>query len=291
MKGFVQSLSAYAIWGCFPLFFSLLSHVPAAEVLSFRIVFACVFAGLILLWQGRIALVAGYLKNLNAMLWTLLAAWLISINWYVFIWAVANQRVLEASLGYFMTPLVSLFLGRVILKESVNRWQAMAGLVAFMAIAFELVALGGIPWVSLVLAFSFGLYGLVRKQQPLNSLVGLTLETLWMVPVAVVFLFVVYVREMPSYDVGSLGLLIISGVVTAVPLLLFAASVRSLNLVVAGFLMYLNPLMQFVSAVWILNESMPVQRYVTFVLVWIAMGLFITGLYLKHKQSLRVKRT
>lgn len=291
MKGFVQSLSAYAIWGCFPLFFSLLSHVPAAEVLSFRIVFACVFAGLILLWQGRIALVAGYLKNLNAMLWTLLAAWLISINWYVFIWAVANQRVLEASLGYFMTPLVSLFLGRVILKESVNRWQAMAGLVAFLAIAFELVALGGIPWVSLVLAFSFGLYGLVRKQQPLNSLVGLTLETLWMVPVAVVFLVVVYAHEMPSYDVGSLSLLIISGVVTAVPLLLFAASVRSLNLVVAGFLMYLNPLMQFVSAVWILNESMPMQRYVTFVLVWIAMGLFITGLYLKHKQSLRVKKT
>jgi chloramphenicol-sensitive protein RarD len=178
-----------------------------------------------------------------------------------------------------------LFLGRVILKEAVNRWQVIAGLVALLAIVFELIALGGIPWVSLVLAFSFGLYGLVRKQQPLNSLVGLTLETLWMLPIAVVYLAVVYQNQMPSYGVSTFGLLVISGVVTAVPLLMFAASVRSLNLVVAGFLMYLNPLMQFVSAVWILNETVPAQRYVTFVLVWVAMGLFITGLYLKHKSS------
>lgn len=291
MRGLIYAISAYAMWGCFPLFFSLLSHIDAMQVLSFRIVFACVFSASLLLVLGRFKAFSQLWRNRSMLLWSLLASVLISLNWYVFIWAVSQQRVLETSLGYFITPLVSLFLGRVLLKESINGWQFSAGLIAFAAIVFELLALGGVPWVSLVLAFSFGFYGLVRKIQPIDSLFGLTMETFWVMPLALLFLASVAQQGQLHHDLPSWVLLVMSGVLTAIPLLFFAASVRALNLVVAGFIMYLNPLMQFMTAVWILEETVPAQRYVTFVLVWVAMACFITGLVRKQAQLRRAKRT
>lgn len=291
MRGLLYAVGAYAMWGCFPLFFNLLSHVDAMEVLSFRIVFACVFSFFLLAILGQLKAFNKLWRNRSRLLWSLLSSVLISINWYVFIWAVSHQRVVETSLGYFITPLVSLFLGRVLLKESINGWQFAAGLIAFGAIAIELVVLRGFPWVSLVIAFSFGFYGLVRKLQPVDSLVGLTMETMWVLPVALLFLSSVASQGQLNHDLNSWFLLVLSGVITAVPLLLFAASVRALNLVVAGFIMYLNPLMQFMTAVWILEETVPAQRYVTFVLVWIAMAFFITGLVRKQAEIRRLKRS
>ncbi|EAR09151.1 EamA family transporter RarD [Reinekea blandensis] len=290
MKGLIYAVSAYAMWGCFPLFFSLLSHIDAMQVLSFRIVFACVFSAALLLLLGQFGAFRKLWRNRSTLLWSLLASVLISLNWYVFIWAVSQHRVVETSLGYFITPLVSLFLGRVLLKESINHWQFAAGAIALAAILFELIALGGVPWVSLVLAFSFGFYGLVRKIQPIDSLFGLTMETLWVLPLALLFLAGVAQQGQLQHDLPSWVLLVLSGVVTAIPLLFFAASVRALNLVVAGFIMYLNPLMQFMTAVWILEEAVPSQRYVTFVMVWIAMACFITGLVRKQAELRRVKR-
>lgn len=290
MRGLIYAISAYVMWGCFPLFFSLLSHIDAMQVLSFRIVFACVFSAALLLVLGRFKAFSQIWRNRSTLLWSLLASGLISLNWYVFIWAVSQQRVLETSLGYFITPLVSLFLGRILLKESINKWQLVAGIIAFAAIVFELIALGGVPWVSLVLAFSFGFYGLVRKIQPIDSLFGLTMETFWVLPLALLFLGSVAQQGQLQYDLPSWALLVMSGVLTAIPLLFFAASVRALNLVVAGFIMYLNPLMQFMTAVWILEETVPAQRYVTFVLIWVAMACFITGLVRKQAQLRRAKR-
>jgi len=279
MRGMMYALGAYAMWGCFPLFFHLLSHIGALEVLAYRVLFAFSFVLLLLIITLRFERVMLVLKSRTALLWSVLASAIISVNWFVFIWAVSEHRVVETSLGYFITPLVSLFIGRVVLKEQINRYQMVAGVIATMAILFELIALGGIPWVSLVLAFSFGLYGLVRKVQPIDSLTGLFFETLWVLPLALIVVMNVGVDV--HYDISTYSLFIASGIITAIPLLLFAASVRRINLVVAGFIMYLNPLMQFMTAVWILNEFVPSQRYVTFVLIWIAMIFFITGLLRK----------
>lgn len=284
MRGMFYALGAYAMWGCFPLFFSLLAHVGALEVLSYRIVFAFLFTLALLAVNGQIQTFGRLLKDKKALQWSLLASVLISINWFVFIWAVAEKRVIETSLGYFITPLVSLLIGRIVLREQISALQLSAGVVAATAIAFELSALGGLPWVSLVLAFSFGFYGLVRKIQPIESLMGLSLETLWVLPLATVFIGRTLVEQGLNYELTTYFVLVGSGVVTAVPLLLFASSVRQVNLVVAGFIMYLNPLMQFVSAVWILNETVPTQRYFTFVLVWVAMGLFVLGLIQKKRK-------
>ena len=289
MRGMWYALSAYVIWGCFPLFFHLLAGIDALEILSYRVVFAFLLAFVLLVMMKQVGGFGRLLRNRTALLWSLLASVLISINWYAFIWAVSQQRVLESSLGYFITPLVSLLIGRLVLKEQINRWQWSAGLVAALAILFELIAMGGIPWVSLALAFSFGSYGLVRKLQPIESLLGLGLETLWVLPIASLVIGNSLIDGGDGHSLWQYSLLLASGVITAVPLLLFASSVRQINLVVAGFIMYVNPLMQFVIAVWVLNEAVPMQRYVTFCLVWVAMALFIVGLMTKAAQLKRQK--
>ncbi|MFC3851786.1 EamA family transporter RarD [Salinispirillum marinum] len=291
MRGLVLAFSAYFLWGSFPLFFSLLSHVSPMEVLVQRIIWAFVATLLVILIMRRWSSYMTLLHNRRAMGWLLLSGVLIGLNWLVFIWAVNVGRVLESSLGYFMTPLVSLLLGRVLLKESMNRFQAVAGALAAIAVLFELIALGRLPWVSLALAGSFGFYGLVRKQQPVDSLQGLNIEALVLLPVALVWwLWQVDVGGVISFggDLRTSLLLAASGVVTAVPLLLFAAAARRLDLTVVGFIMYINPTLQFLTAVFILNEEYPPQRLITFAIIWVAMVIFMLGLWRSARQKRRL---
>ncbi|MFY0663703.1 MAG: EamA family transporter RarD [Natronospirillum sp.] len=293
MRGLVLAFSAYFIWGSFPLFFSLLSHVAPMEVLVQRIIWAFVATLLVILMLRRWTSYVALLKNRSAMYWLLLSGVLIGLNWLVFIWAVNVGRVLESSLGYFMTPLVSLMLGRLLLKESMNRFQAVAGALAAIAVLFELVALGRLPWVSLALAGSFGFYGLVRKQQPVDSLQGLNVEALVLLPVAGIWwLWQVDVGGVIQFggDLRTSLLLAASGVVTAVPLLLFAAAARRLDLTVVGFIMYVNPTMQFLTAVFIFNEPYPPLRLVTFAIIWLAMVIFMIGLWHSAQQRRRAAR-
>ena len=290
MRGMWYALAAYVIWGCFPLYFRLLVGIDAVEILSYRVVFAFLLAFVLLVMMKQLGGFGRLLRNRRVLLWSFLASILISTNWYVFIWAVAEHRVLETSLGYFITPLVSLLIGRLVLKEQINSWQWSAGGVAALAILFELIAMGGIPWVSLALALSFGCYGLVRKLQPVESLLGLGLETLWVLPIATLVIGNGIIDGGDSHSLWQYTLLFSSGVVTAVPLLLFASSLRRINLVVAGFIMYVNPMIQFVIAIWVLNEAVPMQRYVTFGLVWVAMVLFVIGLVTKARQLKRHKK-
>jgi len=287
MRGLLLAISAYGIWGCFPLFFTLLANVSAFEILAHRIVWAYVFTGLVILGMGRRKQLAALIANRRALAWLALSAALITINWLVFIWAVTAGRVLESSLGYFLTPLVSLFLGRLLLKESMNRLQVIAGSIAAVAVLFELVAIGRLPWVSLTLAGSFGLYGLVRKMQPVDSLNGLQVETMIVLPLALLYLAWLWSsRQMVfAQNLTDSTLLIAAGALTAVPLLLFAAAAQRLDLIVVGFIMYLNPTLQFLTAVFILDEAYPPQRLLTFVLIWIAMGFFLAGMWQAHRRS------
>lgn len=288
MRGLALALGAYGIWGCFPLYFTLLSHVPAFEVLAQRIVWAYVITLVVIVLMGRSRQLLALVSNRKALAWLALSSALISVNWFVFIWAVADHRVLETSLGYFMTPLVSLMLGRILLREAMNGFQLLAGILAGVAVLFELIVLGRLPWVSLTLALSFGFYGLVRKQQPVDSLQGLQVETLLVLPFALVFLG----RQWESgalmfgTDLPTTLLLIAAGLVTAIPLLLFALATARLDLTVVGFIMYLNPSLQFLTAVFILNEDYPPQRIITFIIIWIAMAFFLAGLW-RHRRQLQ----
>lgn len=293
MRGLILAFSAYFVWGSFPLFFSLLNHVAPMEVLVQRIIWAFVITFLVIYLLRRHASYGQLLRNRRAMAWLLLSGVLIGINWLVFIWAVNVGRVLETSLGYFLTPLVSLMLGRLLLKETMNRWQAVAGALAAVAVLFEVVALGQLPWVSLVLAGSFGFYGLVRKQQPVDSLQGLNVEALVLLPVAVIWLlwqFSTGGAVQFGSDPSTTMLLAASGVVTAVPLLLFAAAARQLDLTVVGFIMYINPTLQFLTAVFIFNEPYPPLRLVTFAIIWLAMAIFMWGLWRSARQKRLLKQ-
>lgn len=288
MRGLILAVSAYVIWGAFPLYFSFLSEVPAVEVLSNRVVWAFVVTLIAVLLMGKWQEVVSLVKSPRALGWLSLSSFLIGINWLIFIWAVANQRVLESSLGYFMTPLVSMALGRLLLAEKINRLQAAAGLLAGVAVAFELVTLGKLPWLSLALAFSFGFYGLVRKQQPVGSLTGLTVETLIMLPLAVWYLFVHLGEWALGDSVQITTFLMASGIVTAIPLFLFASAAKQLDLTVIGFVMYINPTMQFMTAIWLFDEAYTTQRLWTFGLIWVAMLLFLGGLWQISRQRKRV---
>lgn len=289
MQGLALAVLAYSIWGTFPLFFSYLNHVSPVEVLSHRIIWSLVATlslGLIL-QRGRLLTKA--LQDKKTLVWLGVSSLLIAVNWLVYIWAVGQHRVLEASLGYFIMPVVSLLMGRLLLKEPLHPLQAWAGVLAFIAVLWELWSFGTLPWVGVVLAFAFGFYGLVRKVHPIDGLNGLTIETLWLLPFAVGFI----IWQITSVD-SQMGfglnnettlLLIISGFLTALPLVLFAMATRRINLSIVGFIMYINPTIQFLIGVFVLHEHFPEERLITFILVWLALLLFVAGLWQMQRQK------
>lgn len=290
MYGLIFALAAYVIWGSFPLYFSYLNNVLAVEILSHRILWSLLATSLIGLLLGRGRKLIKTFANKKLLMWLALSSLLIAINWLIFIWAVSQHRVLEASLGYFMTPVISLLLARWLLKERLHPLQAWAGVIATMAITWEWLSMGSLPWVGLSLAFAFALYGLIRKKHPVDGVNGLTIETLWLAPVALAW--ITWQATNPNYNLAfgdstQLTLLLIgSGLLTALPLVLFAMAASRVDLSVVGFIMYINPTIQFVIGVFVLKESYPPERLVTFGLIWIALIFFIVGMWKKHRQQL-----
>ena len=282
--GFIQGLSAYVLWGFFPLYFHLLRDVPATEVLMHRVIWSFLLVLLVVMLLGRRERLWQALRTPGLRNGLMISSLLISINWLVFIWAVARGRVVETSLGYFITPLVSVFLARVILGERLDRWRQAAILLAALGLAWLVWRLGELPWVALLLALSFGLYGLARKQIAVDTLTGLTVETGLLLPFALAYGLWLYADGWPAARPALDGwLLVASGAVTALPLLLFAAGARRMSLSAIGFLMYVNPTMQFLTAVFLLDEPFDRDQLVGFVLIWTALLLFSLG-------SLRVQR-
>ncbi|MGB5208272.1 MAG: EamA family transporter RarD, partial [Azonexus sp.] len=215
-----------------------------------------------------------------------LAALLVGSNWLMFLWAVANQQVVASSLGYFLTPLVNVLLGLVVLKERLNRLEWVAVGLAVAAIANEVIALGSLPWVSLFLAATFGTYGLVRKQVPVDALTGLWLETLAMLPVC--GLYALWMAQgghmvFALQDTSTAILLIGAGIITALPLMAFAAATQRLDLATVGMLMYINPTMQFVTAIWLFGEPLQPARLVSFALIWIGLFVFSWSMWEKYR--------
>jgi chloramphenicol-sensitive protein RarD len=276
--GFFQGLSAYVLWGFFPLYFHLLRDVPATEVLMHRVIWSFLLVLLVVMLLGRRERLWQTLRTPALRNGLMISSLLISINWLVFIWAVAQGRVVETSLGYFITPLVSVFLARVILGERLDRWRQLAILLAALGLAWLVWRLGELPWVALLLALSFGLYGLARKQIAVDTLTGLTVETGLLLPFALGYGLWLYADGWPAGRPALDGwLLVASGAVTALPLLLFAAGARRMSLSAIGFLMYVNPTMQFLTAVFLLGEPFDRDQLVGFLLIWTALLLFSLG--------------
>jgi len=276
MRGIGFGLTAYVMWGCFPLFFALFKGVPAFEVLIHRILWSCLFlVGLVTLLR-RWAPVRTALSEPRRLGAVLGCAILIAANWGLYIYAVESRQVLQASLGYFLTPLVDVALGMLVLRETMANLQRIAVAIAATAIATQLVLLGELPWISLTLALTFGTYGLLRKQVPLDGLSGLFVETLLLLPLGLMALAWLSAADLSHFltDSRTTMLLIASGVVTALPLLAFAGAARRLRLATLGFLMYLNPTLQFLIALWVFNEPLSMIQLSTFMLIWASLALY-----------------
>ncbi|MCK0162451.1 EamA family transporter RarD [Marinobacter sp. S6332] len=275
-KGVAYGLSAYIMWGCFPLYFALFDGVPAWEVVIHRVLWSCVFLAVVVTFLKRWPPVKAALAQPSRLGYVLGCAVLIAVNWGVYIYAVESRQVLQASLGYFLTPLVNVGLGMLVLKESISRLQIVAVVLAAIAILYQLFLLGVVPWITLVLAFSFGTYGLLRKQVALDGLSGLFVETLLLLPVGLLALSALSYAGMSHLgeSTATTLLLLSSGIVTAVPLLAFAGAARRLRLSTVGFLMYINPSIQFLIALLVFSEPLSPEKLISFVMIWIALGIY-----------------
>ena len=274
--GFLAAAAAYGLWGLLPAYFVALDPSGPIEILAFRIVLSLIFCTVILAIMRRLPRTAALLRDPSILRLSALAAVLILINWSVYVYASLNQFIVEAALGYFINPLVTVALGVIVLKEKLRplQWGALA--LAVVAVVVLAVGYGSVPVISLTLAFSFGFYGFVKNRMgpSVKSLDSLTLETLWLTPIAVGLLIWVFFSS--GLTIGTLGplhtaLLLMAGAVTSIPLLFFGAAARRLPLSVIGLMQYLAPVMQFTFGVAIMGEPMPLERWIGFSLVWVAL--------------------
>jgi len=274
-SGLLFGLGAYGSWGLFPAFFPLLEPAGALEVLAHRVVWTLVFMAVVIAAARRF----GDLRLLSRRTWLLLmlASALISANWGIYIYAVNNGHVVDAALGYFINPLVSVALGVLIFREHLNRAQATALVIAVIAVTVLAIGVGTVPYIALGLALSFGLYGAVKKTVRADPRVSVGVEAAVAAPVALTYIAVTALTGHATFGAnggGHSALMILSGPVTAIPLLLFAAAAQRLPLVTLGLLMYLTPAMQLTYGVLVGHEAMPPWRWVGFALIWLALAVF-----------------
>jgi len=276
-SGLIAAIGAFAFWGVFPLYLNLLAAVPALEILAQRIVWCCVFVIGWVAARGELGAIRAALANRGTRLRLAATGVLISINWLTYVWAINNGHVIDASLGYFINPLVSVALGVVVLSERLNRAQWTAVGLAAAGVLYLAIVTGRPPWISLVLAMSFGLYGLIRKVVAVDSLPALATETLLLTPLAAGYLLWLGARGAGAF--GQLGvptdlLLLGSGIATAVPLAMFAYGARRIPLSTVGLTQYLAPSMQFLLGVFFFDEPFPRARAIGFVLIWCALAIY-----------------
>ncbi len=276
-RGIVYAALAYICWGLFPLYFVQLAAVPAAEVVAHRVLWSLVFLLALLGVRRQWAWLGPVLRQPRVLLAFAASALLLAANWGVYIWAVTHGHVLDASLGYFITPLVNVLLGTTVLKERPRRAQWAALSLAALGVVWLTVHGGQLPWIALVLAASFGTYGLLRKIAVLGALEVLTLETLVLAPLAFVALGWWWVQgsaSFPAQDWATDLLLVGVGPVTAIPLLLFAAGARRITMTTLGLLQYLGPAIQFGLGVWLFHEPFTAPRMIGFALIWAALLVY-----------------
>lgn len=286
--GLLLGLSAYVMWGFFPAYYKLTDSVPADIVVSHRIVWSILFVGLFLYLRGRWQEVSEALGQPAILVRLMASAAFIGVNWLVFVWAIEQERVLDVSLGYFINPLVSILVGLVVLHERLSIGQGFAVGIAALAVLIQAILAGGVPWVSLILAFSFAGYGYVRKVTPVKATPGMFVETLLLFPLATAYLLYslgtgadVLVLD----DIPVLIALIGTGIVTALPLTLFSAAARRLPLFMLGLMQYLAPSLHFLMAVYVWNEPLDQTKLLGFAMIWAALAIFTVDSWKRYRRA------
>ena len=277
-KGYGYGLSAYFLWGIFPLYFVALAPAAPMEILGWRILLSLLLCAAILAVQTRLFSALALLRDRRTALLTASAGVLVAVNWGIFVVATQTGHVVDAALGYFINPLVTALLGVIVLRERLRKLQWVALGLGALAVVVLVVAYGQFPYIALGLAFSFGFYGLVKKMLgSMGALQGLTLETLWVIPIAIGLLF--WESSQNGLTIATEGplhliLMLLAGAVTSVPLLLFAAATRRLPLSTVGLMQYINPVLQALVGIVILSEPMPLERWWGFGIVVLALAVF-----------------
>jgi chloramphenicol-sensitive protein RarD len=276
-SGLIAGIAAFATWGLIPVYWKLLSNIPASEILAHRFVWTTVFLVVLLSWQRRWPEVGEATRSRRTLLYCFASGLAISVNWLFFIWAVNVGRVIETSLGYFMTPLVNVLFGALFLRERLTRWQFISVLLALVGVLNLTFGYGRFPWLALTLCVSFGVYGLLRKKSGVRPIPGLFLETTLLTPIAAGYL--IYLQRSSASTFGSapwsLVLILIStGVVTGLPLVWFGHAARHLRLTTVGFLQYLAPSCSFFLGVFLYHEPFTRAHLITFTFIWVALAIF-----------------
>lgn len=288
-KGVLNAIGAYGLWGFLPIYWKALQAVPAIQILSHRFVWSFVFLITLILLRSEWRSFKTAVTNQRTVLIYSLSACLLAVNWGTYIWGVNAGFVIETSLGYFINPLVSVLFGVIFLKERLRPLQWLPVGLAALGVLYLTISYGALPWVALILAFSFGLYGLLKKTAPLGSLYGLALETAVLFLPAGLFLLLSDVQGSGLFgrlDLDTTLLLVFTGVVTALPLLLFASAARSINLSLLGILQYIAPTCQFLLGVLVYNEPFTLDRLVGFSLIWLALLIFsLEGMLVRLKSA------
>ena len=288
-SGVTAALLAYGLWGLMPLYFRLMAPATAIEVVAHRIVWSL---ALLLLWLGVRGQLGPLWRRLDARLLArlALAALLVSINWLTYVWAVTHGRTLDASLGYFLLPLFNVALGVLLLGERLTRGEWIGVMLAALGVGYLALVSPRLPWVAMVLAASFGVYGLVKKQTELPAAEGMALETGLLALPALAVLGWLATRGQLAFGQAGAGtdaLLISTGVMTTVPLVAFAVAARRLTLAALGMLQYISPTLQFLLGVFVLHEPVDAQRLAGFAAVWLGLLVFSAGAYRRHRTRLR----
>lgn len=283
-QGIFFGLAAYVLWGILPVYWKALELVSPFEILSSRFMWSCVFVFLLIIFQKKWSLFAKEVKQVFSNVKTgavMVAAGItISFNWGTFIWAVNNGHIVETSMGYYINPLVSILFAVVFLRERLDKMQLAAITCAFIGVASMVYSFGKIPWVSLTLAFTFALYGLLKKILPVSALTSIMLETLLITPLALVYEYSLWQQGVSFYASGNLQVIMMltgAGVVTAIPLLLFTAGARLLPLKIIGFLQYISPTLTLLIGVFVYNEAFTASHLLAFGWIWAALLLFIVS--------------
>lgn len=275
-KGVIAVLGAAIVWGMSPIFYKALDHVPALDVLSHRMIWSLVFFAIVLGASGRLREIPAAFKDKRTSCLIVLASIIIAVNWALFIWAVQVGQTTQSSLGYYIYPLISVFFGRLFFSEQLTLVQWLAIGIVVAAVTVLTLGVGNLPWVALTLAITFAVYGVLKKQLELGPVLSVTIEVMLVSPAAIVLLWMSYASGMPFFggDTSTFALLVLAGPMTAVPLILFGYGSRRMKMASVGLILYLNPTLQFASAVFLFSEPFTRWHLVAFVLIWVALGVY-----------------
>ncbi|ETI59886.1 EamA family transporter RarD [Marinomonas profundimaris] len=276
-SGILYALTAFTLWAIAPIYFKEMSFVPAQEILAHRVIWSCLIVLVLIVALRYTKALTTVLRSPKTLMAMLVSTLLIGLNWGTFIWAVQNNQMLSASLGYYINPLISILLGVIFFKEKLDRVRKAAVVLCFCAVVFEVIQFGSLPWIALVLSITFAFYGLVRKKVAVDSFTGMAIETAIMLPFALMYLMWSTSPSANIFDNSASvnWLLFAAGPVTMVPLMCFAAAANRVSMVTLGFFQYIGPTGMFFLAVFLYDEPLSPEKLITFILIWSALAILI----------------